>query len=199
MALSASIFCARVMRGMASMASTVALRSARWDTSSLLWPGQMKEMRAPPSFMRSASCLPSVRSMGARTLRIRSASAYRVAASGTTVAPTSAYVPSMNCAPSPAPASTSTSRPSLSIRLTMVGVAATRRSPGAISLGIPTFIEENKLLPAAAKRKAFQTQVTGSWPSQVRWRRAKTHVARDTADSSPSAGSVPRTCASTSR
>ena len=73
-ALSASIFWARVMRGTQSMPSTVALRAASISTTGLLMAGQMNEMSVAPSLSRSASCLPSGRSVGVRTLRMMSAS-----------------------------------------------------------------------------------------------------------------------------
>ena len=52
---SASMRCARVMRGIASIASTVALRAASFSTRSLFCAGQMKPISIAPGFRRSAS------------------------------------------------------------------------------------------------------------------------------------------------
>ena len=73
---SASSFCARVMRGTASIANTVTLRAASRSTSALFCAGQMKLMRIVPGLSRSASCaaVRAARSAG-RTLRTMSASA----------------------------------------------------------------------------------------------------------------------------
>jgi len=46
--LRASI-CARLMRGTASIANTVALRPASLSSKSGFWAGQMKLIRVPPS------------------------------------------------------------------------------------------------------------------------------------------------------
>jgi hypothetical protein len=68
--------CARLMRGMQSMASTVALRSARMSMRALFWAGQKKLMRWPPRLSWRASS-----GVGGRTFKTRSASAQRVVAS----------------------------------------------------------------------------------------------------------------------
>ena len=55
---SASSFCARVMRGTASIASTVSLRAASRSTSALFCAGQMKLISVAARLSRSASCSP---------------------------------------------------------------------------------------------------------------------------------------------
>ena len=86
---SASMRWARVMRGIASMASTVTLRVARRWTSSLFWAGQMKPIRVAPGLMRSASWPPPGRCAGGRTLSTMSAAAHKAGASGAISAPAS--------------------------------------------------------------------------------------------------------------
>ena len=54
-ALSASIFWARVMRGTQSIAKTVAVRAVSLSSSSLFWAGQMKPTSTAPFFSRSGS------------------------------------------------------------------------------------------------------------------------------------------------
>ena len=59
----------------------------------------------------------------------------------TTVAPTAVYAESGNADPSPAPDSTSTSTPALTSLLMTSGTTATRRSRGAVSFAMATFIQ----------------------------------------------------------
>ena len=68
-------------------------RAARRSISSLFCAGQMKQMSAPPSLSRSASCFADsgVRCSGARTLRTMSASARRSRRPGRLRAPASSY------------------------------------------------------------------------------------------------------------
>ncbi len=88
MADSASMRCARVMRGMASMASTVTLRAAMRSMRSLFWAGQKKLMSAAPGLMKSDSCtvVPG-RNMGWRTLRMTSDSTHTASELSAIVAP----------------------------------------------------------------------------------------------------------------
>ncbi len=72
---SASIRCARVMRGTASIASTVTLRAASRSSSSLFCAGQTKLISVAPSFSSSTSCLPPAIAIGCRTFSTTSASA----------------------------------------------------------------------------------------------------------------------------
>jgi hypothetical protein len=82
---SASIFCARDMRGTLSIASTVAFFAARLFSSSGFCAGQMKDTSVCCSRMASTSSGP-----GARTLKTMSARDHTAAASGTTMAPAAA-------------------------------------------------------------------------------------------------------------
>src|SRR3569832_603543 len=132
---SASMRWARVMRGTASMASTVALRAARRSISGLFCAGQKNPTSTAPGFTMSASA-----GVGGRTFRIRSDAAYSDRAPGTMRAPAWMNTSSGKPDSTPAPASTSTSKPSLRRHCTVSGEAATRRSKGAVSFGIPTFI-----------------------------------------------------------
>jgi hypothetical protein len=85
---SASMRCARVVRGTPSIASTVAFFACSFSRSSRFCDGQMKEISAAPSFMRAISS-----KSGARTFKITSASRHSVAAS-TMRAPASMYAAS---------------------------------------------------------------------------------------------------------
>ena len=125
---SASIRCARVMRGTASIASTVTLRAASRSSSSLFCAGQMKLISVAPGFRRSTSCLPPAGAdrlphlehdvrLGVERRRVRRDGRARLDVGA-----------SANVAASPAPASTTTSRPSLRIFWTVSGAAATRDS-----------------------------------------------------------------------
>ena len=131
----ASMRCARVMRGTASIASTVSLRAAIRSMSALFCAGQKKPISAAPGFIMSTSA-----GAGGRTFRIRSASAHRAAAVGAMRAPASAKSSSGKPAAVPAPVSMMTSRPSLRSFWTVSGEAATRRSRGNVSLGMPAFM-----------------------------------------------------------
>ena len=72
---SASSFCARVMRGTASIANTVSLCAASRSSSGLFCAGQMKLISVAPGLSRSASLPPPGRAIGCRTFRTMSASA----------------------------------------------------------------------------------------------------------------------------
>ena len=72
---SASIFCARVMRGTWSMAIAVTLPAASRSTSALFLPGHRKLIRVAPGRSRSASWTSSVGCCsGGWTFRTMSAS-----------------------------------------------------------------------------------------------------------------------------
>src|SRR2546430_4959504 len=129
---SASSFCAREMRGTLSIASTVAFFAASACSRSGFCAGQMKLTRICPSRIARTSS-----SVGARTLKMMSARDHTEAASGTTVAPQSAYAWSARLAPSPAPACTTTPQPTFTSFGTTSGTVATRFSPGKTSLGTP--------------------------------------------------------------
>lgn len=86
---SASIFCARVMRGTWSIASTVSFFSAILARSGSFCAGQRKLTRVCPSLVRSSSSLPSAGcAIGGRTLSTMSASFQIASAVSATDAPT---------------------------------------------------------------------------------------------------------------
>ena len=95
----------------------------------------MKLMRVPPSRSNKTSS-----ALGGRTLSTTSAAAHRLRASAAISQPTSVYARLTNSAAAPAPDSTMTSKPKLLRRFAVSGVAATRRSPGWISFGMPIFM-----------------------------------------------------------
>ena len=70
--LSASIFWARVIRGIMSTASVVTPRPRSASRSSSFWAGKTKEIRVPPSRSRWISSTPSPE-RGARTFSTTSA------------------------------------------------------------------------------------------------------------------------------
>ncbi len=102
--LSASIFWAREMRGMLSIASTVAPLSVQVFRSSGFCAGQKKLIRVCPDRRSSTSF-----SSGARTFMTMSALSQRSAAEETTSHPASRYASSEKLADSPAPDSIATS------------------------------------------------------------------------------------------
>ncbi len=79
---SASIFCAREMRGTWSMAMAFTLRAAMRSIRSLFLTGHRKLMSIAPAFSRSTSS-----AVGGCTFTRMSAAPQRAARSGTTVAP----------------------------------------------------------------------------------------------------------------
>ena len=83
-----------------------------------------------------------------------SASPSAVAASAAMVAPAAAKAASVKRAPSPAPLSTTTSRPMPTMRLTVSGEAATRRSKARLSLTMAIFIERLSPNRRADERRA---------------------------------------------
>jgi hypothetical protein len=86
--LKASSFCAREMRGTASIAITVTRRALRRSIRSGFCAGQMKLSSVVPSRSRSASCTPSCGfCSGARTFSTMSAPAHSARVSATISAP----------------------------------------------------------------------------------------------------------------
>ncbi len=142
----ASIVWARVTRGTSSMANEVTLPAASSRTMSRLRCGARKPISTAPGFSPSASCPgnPS-KTPGGVTLSTTSAVSQAPATpvgstgSGINRAPAASKAASENREPSPAPRSTVTSSPSLIIRFTVSGVAATRVSFGRLSRGTKTF------------------------------------------------------------
>src|SRR5581483_6912010 len=126
---SASIGCARVMRGTDSRANASTPADLSRATPSASVSGDRNATSAWPLRSRDVSF-----AVGDATFTIASASH-----GSPTVAPASRYASSANPAATPAPASTTTSTPSPS-RDTVSGTRATRRSPAAVSFGTPTRI-----------------------------------------------------------
>src|SRR4051794_23353721 len=123
--------CARVIRGIASIAKLVTPTSASDLASSGLVSGSRKPIRTWPRFRR-----PTSSAVGGVTLRTTSAAQM----SSPTFAPASVYSSSPCDAPSPASGSTTTSISLAVSALTTSGTSATRRSPSAVSFGTPIFI-----------------------------------------------------------
>src|SRR4051812_46387968 len=149
---SASIDWAREMRGIASIAKAVAPVAA----IALAGPFAPSGLRKPIS----TDCLPSLEispSRGGATLA--TTSAFQASSAETSFTPAASSVPSGMAADSPAPFSTSTSCPAaLSLRATS-GTMATRRSPSAVSLGIPILIGRGTVY-----ERAFSKQDRGREP-----------------------------------
>src|SRR5712691_10327210 len=134
---SASIGWARVMRGIDSIAKATTPREASRSIPSRSVSGWRKAIRTCPSCKRPASG-----SLGFCILTTASAPQ----APSPTCAPASTKAESSYVAASPAPGSTRISKPLCTRRSTTSGTRATLRSPGAVSLGTPTFIRSNSML-----------------------------------------------------
>src|SRR6478609_9484563 len=123
------------MRGIASIANAVTPARASALSVSGWVRGARKPTSTPPRRRRPISS-----SEGGATMTTTSA-----AHGSPIVAPASLYSASGISARSPAPDSTTTSTPLDFRRLTTSGTSATRRSPGAVSFGTPTFMRGAKL------------------------------------------------------
>ena len=130
---SESIGCARVTRGIASMLKAVVRLAASARTVSAFVSGWMVATNAAPS-RRS----PISSADGFCTLTTRSVP--KVASRDPITAPAVRYASSSCPLPVPAPDSTTTSVPAFVSFATASGTSATRRSPGTVSRGTPTFI-----------------------------------------------------------
>ena len=128
-----SIGCARVTRGIMSMLNAVARFAASARTTSAFVSGWIVATSAEPS---RRSPISSVDGFCTFTTR----SAPNAALRSATVAPAVRYAASSWPLPRPAPDSTTTSVPALVSLPTASGTSATRRSPGTVSRGTPTFI-----------------------------------------------------------
>src|SRR6476619_3226384 len=128
---SASIDCARLIRGTDSIAKLVAPVCAIALIVSPAVSGARKPISTPLACSRSTSS-----ALGGATLTTTSDS-YTAPASSTIRASACSYCSSGIRAPAPAPRSTTTSRPSALSLPTTSGTNATRRSPSADSLGTP--------------------------------------------------------------
>src|SRR5215212_9901953 len=135
---SASMLCARVIRGISSIENTDTCRSASWRTSAWSVRGSRKAITDWPglSAARSASVdgAPAGPSFTRSSISARALTSARDA---TMVAPFSVYAASVNPADAPAFDSTSTWCPALTSGATLAGARATRRSPGHDSRTTP--------------------------------------------------------------
>ena len=127
---SASIDCARVIRGMASIANEVTPAWASPFATSPLVSGWRNPIRTVPSFIRPISSAD-----GGATLATTSPEK-----PSPRPAPASSYSPSGTCADSPAPDSSTTSTSCDDSFLATSGTRATLRSPSAVSFGTESFI-----------------------------------------------------------
>ena len=128
--LSASIFCARVMRGTSSIATALTSPSARRRTRSMSVQGDKRPINNVPGRSASSSSPPnSALTIGARTFKTTSADDQASRGFFAIDAPSASYSSSPMKAFSPAPASTTTFSPRATICLTVSGVAETRVSP----------------------------------------------------------------------
>src|SRR5215831_10442812 len=125
---SASIGCARVVRGIDSIAKPYTPWSASRSIPAASVSGSRNPIRIWPLRSRAASS-----ALGLRTFATASASQTASAS----VAPASRYASSGNEASAPASGSTTTSNPAPAKRVTASGTSATRRSPGSSSRGTP--------------------------------------------------------------
>src|ERR1043166_1309464 len=134
---SASMDCARVMRGISSMERNVTPASARPRAASPAVRGSPKPMTVCPRRM-SARSRPPVSGLapGERTWRSTSAAA-KTSSREASRTPFSVYSASGNPASAPAPDSIRNSLPVLLRTESAPGTMATRRSPGADSDTIP--------------------------------------------------------------
>ncbi len=158
--LSVSMLWARVMRGMASMLMALTPAFASFCASSGLASVPSVPMRTEPSRSISTSS-----SDGLPTRRTTSAWEYRLAASGTSVAPASRYASSVFEEASPAPAWTRTSMPSPTSWPAIWGVSATRVSPSAVSRGTAIFIRAVLFGGMQANRRSSSD---GAWRFGIR-------------------------------
>src|SRR5713226_7669129 len=122
------------MRGTSSRLKAVTPRLASARTMSPWVAGCRKLITTAPFLMRSTSAIE-----GACTLMTASASPNSVDALFAILAPVFSYASSGMYAAKPAPDSTLTSRAAAPSLVTVSGTSATRRSSGAVSLGVPTF------------------------------------------------------------
>ena len=157
---SASIGCARVMRGIASIESAVTRRRASSRTRAWFVSGCRNAMSTAPSRIR-----PSSSSEGLATLRTRSQEK-----ASPMVAPASVYMRSGKLDASPAPRSTMRSFPLFVRRPTVSGTRATRRSPGMVSRTTPILMEREK---PSGKRLRASPRESSADAAVPRWRAAR--------------------------
>jgi hypothetical protein len=136
---SASIDCAREMRGIASIAKAVALAADSARVVCGLVSGARKPIRIEPE-----PSMPTSASLGGEIFTTTS-ERHTSPASALIRAPACSKVESGSSAPSPAPLCTSTSRPLAFSLATTSGTSATRCSPSAVSLGTPTCMKGGKV------------------------------------------------------
>ena len=137
------MLCARVMRGINSMARKVTPRSASERAASIAVSGSPKPMTVCPRRISARSAAPvSGFAPGARTCSSTSAAA-KTSSRDARRTPFSAYSESGKPARTPAPDSIRNSTPDLFRTPSAPGTIATRRSPGADSATTPTVMAMN--------------------------------------------------------
>src|SRR5262245_25483268 len=136
---SASIDCARVVRGISSTAKAVSCRDITGSSAAGSSKGLRKPMTTVPAFSFSKS-----EGSGRLTQASTSAPESRDTRS-VNAAPAALYSSSRKPALSPAPASITTSTPPATSFLTDSGVKATRASPGCRSTGTAILIGQYPL------------------------------------------------------
>ena len=147
---STSMLCARVIRGISSMASSVTPCAASAAASRRAVSGSANPMTICPRRNRGRSAAPaSGFAPRVRTCASTSAAANTSARVAATRAPFSWYSASENPAAAPAPVSTTNSTPLLASISMARGTIATRRSPGNVSLGTPITTDK---FPSSALR-----------------------------------------------
>src|SRR5579875_258522 len=143
---SASIACARLIRGTASSAKLITPARASAATPSPLVSGWRNPISTAPLRRQAISSW-----LGGATLSTTS-QPRASAALATRRAPACSNCSSPISAPAPAPRSTSTSCESPASLRTTSGTSATRRSPGAVSFGTPIFIGRRSLAVGESAR-----------------------------------------------
>ena len=187
---SASIGCARVIRGIDSSANPVTPRRVRRSMPSGSVSGWRNAIRIEPSASRSTSSAD-----GFCTFTTPSASA-KSSSRLTTPAPASRYSESEKLAASPAPCSTATSNPPAASFSTISGTSATRRSPTAVSFGTAT-LTGGGILRGALERATrcagcAVARHRGRGPVHTRGHSARVRVIADVIARSRVGGAWPR-------
>src|SRR5829696_7188933 len=130
---SASMLCARVMRGISSIEKAVTPASARLRMASGAPSGSANPMTICPRRSRAVSG-------GTERTCSRMSAVEKTASRVVTTAPAVSYAADVNPAAAPASCSTTTSSPVFFRAAAAEGMSATRCSPGHVSRGTPTFI-----------------------------------------------------------
>src|SRR3954471_14485976 len=129
---SASMLCARVIRGISSIENAIAPASASVRIASGVPSGSANPITVWPRRSRPASA-------GVERTWSRMSADEKTASRGASDAPAASYALDGKPAATPASRSTTTSRPAFFKAAAAAGIRATRFSPGHVSRGTPTF------------------------------------------------------------